>query len=85
VSGFRIDLFSPHKQLLRQLGRDEPSTFSEFRKHGRETFCRSQRVEGRATLSAANANGGTSPMVSHDKNSHDIANDTKQEMIRESL
>jgi hypothetical protein len=38
-----------------------------------------------ATLSASNANGGTSPMVAHDENSHDIANNTKQEVIREAL
>jgi hypothetical protein len=28
---------------------------------------------------------GTSPVVAHDENPHDIASDTKQEMIRESL
>jgi hypothetical protein len=36
-------------------------------------------------LSAPDGKSGTSPMVSHDENSHDIVNDTKEEMIRESL
>jgi hypothetical protein len=36
-------------------------------------------------LAAPDGKSGTSPMVSHDENSHDIANDTKEEMIRESL
>jgi hypothetical protein len=38
-----------------------------------------------ATLSAPKANSGTSPVVAHDQNSHDIANDTKQKMIRKAL
>ena len=36
-------------------------------------------------LPAPNGKSGTSPMVSHDEDSHDIANDTNEEMIRESL
>ena len=38
-----------------------------------------------ATLSAPDANGGTSAVVTHDENPHDIANDAKQEMIGEAL
>jgi hypothetical protein len=38
-----------------------------------------------ATLSAPGADGGTSPVMAHDQNPHDIANDTKQKMIREAL
>ena len=42
-------------------------------------------LKGWATLSAPDANSGTPSMVAHGENSHDIANNTKQEMIRESL
>jgi hypothetical protein len=44
-----------------------------------------ETVKGWAPSSAPDANSGTSPVVAHDENPHDIANDTKQEMIREAL
>ena len=42
-------------------------------------------LKGWATLSAPDANSGTSRVVAHDENPHDIANNAKQKMIRESL
>ncbi|MEX0802756.1 MAG: hypothetical protein WD688_05495 [Candidatus Binatia bacterium] len=42
-------------------------------------------VVASVTLSAPDTNGGTSTVVAHNENPDDIANDTKQEMIREAL
>jgi hypothetical protein len=58
--------------------------FTEFRNVKRKLLS-IEPVHGRGRLSARNGKSGTSPMVPHDENSHDIANDTKEEMIRESL
>ena len=37
------------------------------------------------TSPAPDTNGGTSPVMAYDENPHDVANDAKQEMIREAL
>src|SRR4029079_7817322 len=58
------------------------STFPEFRKPEKFVSRTSRQL---ATLLATDANGRKSPIVSHDKNSHDISSNTKQEMIREAL
>jgi hypothetical protein len=53
-------------------------TFWKFRK-------REKRFATGCPLSASNPNGGTSPVMTHNENSHDVADDAKQKMIREGL
>jgi hypothetical protein len=60
------------------------STFSEFRKRENKTLS-VVPLNGWALLSALDTDSGTSPVMAHDENPHDIANDTKQKMIGEAL